>query len=327
MKYSIIVPVYNGDKTVVKCLESINNQSFTDFECVIINDASTDDTEKVINEFIQDKPKFRLLNNPENVGVGVTRKVGVDNALGDFIIFVDSDDLILPQFLEISNVLQEQDDSDVVFGQIRVFYPEHYFSKDNPKAQDRLLSEEATVQPHFDSELKFLTGKVFRKTLFDKIEMSNKRCGEDVQTLFYLCYEAEKVRETSYHGYIHVFRKGSLLADAPFETCFVGSGMAEIEIIEYLLKKGNKKIAYYILCQLYVNYLKIRALVKKDKKVINKDILYSTLDGGWDVITQWVEDHLGLCVDAVKYYAELANNMKKDENPDTWVANLNSKNL
>lgn len=327
MKYSFIVPVYNGSEFIRRCLDSIQNQTFKDFECIVLDDCSTDNTEEIAMQYAANDDRFVVIGSEENCGVGYTRKKGVKLSKGEFIIFIDSDDLLLPDFLDIVDELQKQNDSDVVYTSPRIFYPEHYYSKDNDKAADRLLGESATVQPHFDAALKFLTGKAFRRNLFDKVEMSEKRVGEDVQTLFYLCYVAEKVRETSYHGYVHIFRKGSLLAAAPFETCFIGSGLAEIEMIEYLLDKDDKDIAYYILCQLYINFLKVRALVKRGDKAVDKEFLRSTLDGGWGVLTKWIEDNIDICVESVKHYAQLATEMKKTDRPDTWISNQEIQNL
>lgn len=109
MFFSIIIPVYNAQKYIVKCITSIKNQSFTDFECLLINDGSTDDSQNIINKEIANDPRFILINK-KNEGVSSARNLGLNNAKGDFIIFIDIDDWIEPELLqEIKNVSNDND--------------------------------------------------------------------------------------------------------------------------------------------------------------------------------------------------------------------------
>lgn len=90
-KISIIMPVYNAEKTVEKALKSIRKQSFVDFEVLIINDGSTDHTKNVLERFIQNDTRFKLYNR-KNEGVGAARQYGLEKTSGNYIIHHDSDD-------------------------------------------------------------------------------------------------------------------------------------------------------------------------------------------------------------------------------------------
>lgn len=102
MKYSIIVPVYNTEKYLEKCLDSIINQTYQNYELIIINDGSTDKSQNIINEY-KNKYEFIKAYEKQNTGVADTRNYGISKVQGDYIIFVDSDDYIELNTLEMIN--------------------------------------------------------------------------------------------------------------------------------------------------------------------------------------------------------------------------------
>ena len=93
MRLSIIVPVYNAEKWIKKCLESIRQQSIEDYEVIMVNDGSADSSGAICEEYQQIDPRFRLINI-ENSGPAHARNVGIQQAQGDYIGFIDSDDYI-----------------------------------------------------------------------------------------------------------------------------------------------------------------------------------------------------------------------------------------
>lgn len=104
---SIIIPVYNGAASLPRCLNSILAQPFRQWECIVVDDGSTDDTRTVCESFVAKDSRFCLIHK-ENGGVGSARNVGIDFAKGDKITFVDSDDEVLPPFL-INGLIYDED--------------------------------------------------------------------------------------------------------------------------------------------------------------------------------------------------------------------------
>ena len=92
-KISIIIPVYNGEKYIKRCLNSIINQSYKDIEVIVVNDGSTDNSESIINDFVSKNTNFKYIKK-DNGGLSDARNYGVKNATGDYICFVDVDDYI-----------------------------------------------------------------------------------------------------------------------------------------------------------------------------------------------------------------------------------------
>ena len=98
---SVILPVYNGHKTLHNCFESIKNQSLKNIEIICVNDASIDDTQSIIDEYMKSDSRIISLINKDNCGQGASRNYGASHASGEYIFYLDSDDTILPTALEI----------------------------------------------------------------------------------------------------------------------------------------------------------------------------------------------------------------------------------
>ncbi|MFC2677984.1 MAG: glycosyltransferase family 2 protein, partial [Granulicatella sp.] len=97
---SVIVPVYNVEEYLEECLDSIRKQTYQDIEGILVNDGSTDGSKAICEHFCQSDKRFRLINQ-ENQGQSVARNRGVKESLGEYIMFVDSDDVIKANILEV----------------------------------------------------------------------------------------------------------------------------------------------------------------------------------------------------------------------------------
>jgi succinoglycan biosynthesis protein ExoO len=96
---SIVMPVFNGARTLKECVDSVLKQTYSDFEFIICNDASTDSTEEILNKIIDDR--VRIINNPHNFGEGPTRDRAIDLACGKWLTVIDADDAWAPERLEV----------------------------------------------------------------------------------------------------------------------------------------------------------------------------------------------------------------------------------
>lgn len=114
IKFSIIVPVYNVEKYISECLSSISAIKYSNFEVIIVNDGSTDNSVSIIETFLSDNLNFKLVNKP-NEGLGFARNTGIENATGEYLIFIDSDDYYLSdQVLNKLNRCIEKYNSDII---------------------------------------------------------------------------------------------------------------------------------------------------------------------------------------------------------------------
>ena len=111
---SIIIPVYNAEKYLGKCLDSILNQTYSDFEIIIVNDGSSDSSDSICKKYMLDEPRIQYIIQ-KNQGVSAARNTGIKRAKGEYLLFVDADDTI--DSLMLKKMLESIEDkkSDMVY--------------------------------------------------------------------------------------------------------------------------------------------------------------------------------------------------------------------
>ena len=210
MLFSIIVPMYNAAKSIRLCLESILRQNFDDYEVVIINDGSTDDSESICRDVTNGHDNV-FLYTFENGGVGKARRRGIQRARGDFLIFLDSDDFISPDLLKrLARIIELHGDVELVR------YHANLINDDEGKDHQRYNSDVNLNIPMtgFDALRAWTNlGKkyalywlfAFKRELFDRVApIPNLRCYEDVAYIPLLIASANMVISTDYVGYNYV---------------------------------------------------------------------------------------------------------------------------
>ena len=118
-KVSIIIPVYNSENYIDRCLNSVLNQTYQNFEILVINDGSTDNSQKIIDDYKYKYPEKIIAIEQENKGVSVTRNESMQRANGKYIMFIDNDDYIEANYVETFLKEAEKEDYDVVIGGYR----------------------------------------------------------------------------------------------------------------------------------------------------------------------------------------------------------------
>lgn len=113
VKISVIIPVYNAEKYLAETLDSILNQTFKNFEVIAINDGSTDNSLNILNKYGNKDNRIRIINK-KNTGVSDTRNIGIQNAVGEYVCFIDSDDTVNDFYLEKMYKTAQKYDSDMV---------------------------------------------------------------------------------------------------------------------------------------------------------------------------------------------------------------------
>ena len=114
---SVVIPVYNVDKYITDCLESIVSQTFSEWEVVMVNDGSSDRSVEICKSFCERDSRFRVLEQ-ENRGVSAARNTGIDACRGEYIFFMDADDTLSAQGLSLVISTVSSEDVDMVIGDI-----------------------------------------------------------------------------------------------------------------------------------------------------------------------------------------------------------------
>lgn len=162
--FSIIVPVYNVEKYLDQCLESILRQTFKDFECIIIDDGSPDNSNIIIDKYVKLDQRFKVIHQ-KNMGISAARNAGLDIAKGDYIVFVDSDDYIADDYLEKFALKIADTDADMVIcGLIEVY-------KDYEKSKVFAVESTEVIKQNILADVwpSYAWNKCYKKDLFANI--------------------------------------------------------------------------------------------------------------------------------------------------------------
>ena len=177
---SIIVPVYNVESYLKECLESIRQQTFTDIEVILVNDGSTDGSREICERYCEKDIRFRLINQ-ENQGQSVARNRGVKESVGQFIMFVDSDDVINTNVLEVLLPYMKTD-VDIVECRMTRKKEEFFLNKTSTIVFEG-NSKEAILNCIAFKEVKYCAfKKLYRREIVQKIPFLEGYIYEDVFT-------------------------------------------------------------------------------------------------------------------------------------------------
>lgn len=240
---SIIVPVYNVEKYVLKCLKSLASQTYKNIEVIVVDDESTDRSGRICDEFNDER--FRVFHK-KNGGLSDARNYGIRKAKGEILAFVDSDDFVKKDFIEkMTNDLVDGIDI-VVCGY------------NNEKPRGEILSgRDATIRLLTKQEnIDLITwNKVYRRSLFldNNIWFPEGKKHEDALTTYKLLSKARKIQYISESLYEYVVRKDSIMNSGKKEEQLEMRELAAKEAIEYFKNDEELKQAAEI-CLLWAKY-------------------------------------------------------------------------
>lgn len=211
-KISIIIPVYNVASYLNECLDSVKNQIFKDYEVIIVNDGSTDNSLNIVEERIEDFCDIKVITQ-NNQGLSAARNNGILAAEGDFIFFLDSDDYIQPDTLELLYKACVDNDSDLSICGINMFWQ-------NNKTRKYLYPVNKTVVQSIDLCALMLSGKAFswawtklyRRSLWIKhnLEFPVGRTFEDIAISFSILKVYQKIAIVNKPLYQYRMRQSSI---------------------------------------------------------------------------------------------------------------------
>lgn len=165
---SVIVPVYNAERFIHRCINSILSQTYQDFEVLLINDGSPDESGKICDEYAQKDKRIKVFHK-ENGGVTSARKYGLDDCNGEWVILLDSDDYIEPNTLELLLTYAFNFDSDLIIGYYKYVDENNNFIK---IAENHILgnhSEDVLKSVLYNLCTGSLCCRLIKKTLFNNI--------------------------------------------------------------------------------------------------------------------------------------------------------------
>ncbi|MGV1001572.1 glycosyltransferase family 2 protein [Empedobacter falsenii] len=209
-KISVIVPVYNTEKYLSKCLNSILNQTLKEIEVIVVNDGSKDNSQEIIDEFVSKDSRLVSIQK-ENGGLSDARNAGIDKAKGEFIAFVDSDDYIDLAMLEKMYELAERDESEIVLCDLVKVDEKGTEFRDLPQSpqlpEKIVLSDDFTI---FGEMSCFACNKIFKKSLFENHRFRRGIHFEDIELIPKLVLDSSVISKINEPFYKYFERQDSI---------------------------------------------------------------------------------------------------------------------
>lgn len=214
---SVVVPVYNVKEYLIDCLNSIKNQTYASMEIILVDDGSTDGSAQICDEFEQEDERISVIHK-KNGGLSEARNVGLNASKGEYIIFIDSDDLISEKMLEEMVKCIKISNIDIVACAFKTFEDINEVSYiENSNNDISMVEGRELVQRLYKGEYNSIGftawNKLYKKSLFQKngIEYPVGRFYEDAFTTFKLLYKAKQIALINKPLYYYRMRNGSIM--------------------------------------------------------------------------------------------------------------------
>ena len=205
---SVIVPVYNVEKYLEECLDSIKNQTFNDIEVILVNDGSTDNSQEICERYCSQDPRFHLINQ-ENKGQSIARNRGVAESKGEFIVFIDSDDIVKIDLLEkLINYIS--DGIDIV--ECEKTEDIQYLNEKRKDIQVKEFDSNEALYKCFNHAVSWSpVAKLYRREIVEKIPFLENLIYEDFYTGIVSLKYINKMRKIDYIGYYYRYHTSSTM--------------------------------------------------------------------------------------------------------------------
>lgn len=264
-KVSIIIPIYNAEKYLYKCLKSVKEQTYTNIEVLMINDGSTDNSETICKEFLSDS-RFSLINK-ENGGVSSARNLGIERCSGEYVLFVDSDDWCHNELL--SQAVKNIKSYDMLCFCYYKAYKDKNIYEDLKVKDNANIKEEILINKLIGGYLwnKFFNANIIKEHKI-KFNENITYCEDLIFIIQYIKY-VKKVNYIDKALYYYRVRKNSVSNDF-----FNNKNISILDAYEILINEYNK-YDYYVnnlKFSYLLNYYKLKKFIPKNYN-LNMDII------------------------------------------------------
>lgn len=193
-KISVIMPAYNAEKWIARAILSLQHQTIGDWELCVVDDASTDNTIQVIENFMREDNRIKLERNERNLGCGLTRRRAIAMAEGEYVAFLDADDTFDVHFFEKMLEAMNRTCADIAVCGTKE-YENGVYKRSDICDEEYCVSKEKLYRQYMDGTwiTQYNCNKLFKKEIIDKHEYSDMRFCEDSYTTYKWLWEAENV--------------------------------------------------------------------------------------------------------------------------------------
>ena len=264
MLISVIIPVYNVKDYLEKCVESVIDKNFSDYEIILVDDGSTDGASPALCDELSEKhPGLIRVIHQENKGLGGARNTGTAAAKGEYLLYVDSDDTLMPGTVSFLANKIEQTGADII--SYNIYTSDEAGNKKPLNSNYKQIDGAFTLAqyPEFLLSLPNAWGRIWRKTLYtdNGIEYPNKVWYEDIRTTSKLFAVAKSIVTIPDNLYVYLQRSGSIMRSTNLERNREIIDAFE-DVVGWYKQKGLFEKYKDVLCQLAIDNVYIAASVR-----------------------------------------------------------------
>lgn len=256
MKISVIVPVYNVESYLDKCLNSLVNQTLKDIEIIIVNDGTKDNSEKIIKKYLKKYKNIKYFKK-ENGGLSSARNYGISKSSGEYIGFVDSDDFIdTTMYEKLYNKIIENDYSIAVCDVYLVFDKKLTYTSSNIK-KDALTKEE--IKETMLNVYPTVWNKLYKKELFNDLKFKEKVWFEDVEILYRMFPYLDKIGVVKEPLYYYVQREGAITSKVTnkiYDYIDNFNGIVKYYKDSFIFNEYKNELEYSYVRYIYATFIK-----------------------------------------------------------------------
>ncbi len=259
---SVVVPVYNVENYIAKCVESIMAQTYRDIEIILVDDGSTDASGKICDKYAQMDERIRVIHK-KNGGLSDARNVALDVARGQQITFIDGDDYIHPQMLELLWETLNRQNADIVSCRFRMVSEEEKVSYEELPGdiKTQVYNRDEAIS-NLDEIYVIACCKLYRAELFGELRYPRGKYHEDEYMIHKLLYASETIVSVDAQLYYYVQRSGSITSDINWQKLEDAMGAFEerLSFAEEMKWEAARKSTVLI----FVNYMYSMSLKMQD---------------------------------------------------------------
>ncbi len=289
-KISVILCTYNRKDFLIRMLNSVQAQTFKDFELILINNGSIDGTDKICEQYENEDSRIKLITIDINKGAANARNIGIDNAKGEYILMIDDDDYCKPTMFEtlINNVIKYNADISIIGsvqensdGNIKPKYvfDETYFYKGDECISEFLKREKFNTAP---------ATKLFKKSLFEQLRWVEGTRVDDIHFIYKLFVRAKSIVVTGTPLY-YVYKHGGNM------TSFLSGDILKPDVLDDYLTMQDERVKY----------------ISEHLPNVEEQVKYSRVSY---MISMVERIKIGNSIDCDKQLNYMINYLKKNEN-------------